>query len=730
MATLLLTGLGTLIGGSVGGAIGAVIGRQVDGRIFAPGKHAAPRLKDLSVTSSSYGVPIPRHFGRTRVAGSIIWAAELAERSQTTGGGKGKPKTKSYSYSTSFAVALSSRPINALGRIWADGKLLRGIAGDLKVGGQMRWYRGDGDEFPDPLLSGAIDETCPGFRDTAYVVFEDLQLEDFGNRIPALTFEVIADRFEQVALDQIVPDLGLGQATLELKDMSGFSDEGGSLLSNLELLEQGYPLLCINSRDGVELALLETARRNPQMLPPMIDFGSDEEGNDYSSSGYIHRAANERAAPRSLRYYDRSRDYQPGVQRSVGQAGTGREEVVELPAVFDAPAAVRLCNRITRRARWRTEQLDWAIAELDPSIQPGSIVKLPGKPGLWLVRNWEWHDRGIQLSLERVQAAADAVLSSDSGAIVPPTDQQQPASKLWVFELPWDGASSSSARMIFAAASAENAAWRGSALYLDRMGKLVDLDQAATRRAVAGHLVSALRPSSANFFEREAALEVELVGDDLEFATTTAAGIGDGENRLLVGEEILQFLDARQISSRIWRLSGLLRGRGGTEHLAAAGHAAGTSAILLDNSLVPLDPAEVPATPETRIAAIGLGDEAPVIANLAAGDATRRPLSPVHTSQRLTQDGGWNLGWVRRARGQWLWPDHVDTPLVEETQSFEVGVGSVESPSVSWTVASEGLDLPAAEVASLLASFPGAPVWVRQIGTYGRSPATLITDLI
>ena len=33
----------------------------------------------------------------------------------------------------------------------------------------------------------------PAHRGIAYAVFEQLQLADFGNRIPSLTFEVIAD---------------------------------------------------------------------------------------------------------------------------------------------------------------------------------------------------------------------------------------------------------------------------------------------------------------------------------------------------------------------------------------------------------------------------------------------------------------------------------------------------------------------------------------------------------
>src|SRR3569623_665480 len=138
MATLVFGAIGTLIGGPIGGAIGALLGQQVAHAILGGGNRQGPRLQDLKVTTSSYGSPIARHHGRMRVAGTIVWATDLKESSDSSGGGKGQPSTTSYSYSVSFAVALSSRPILGIGRIWADGNLLRGAAGGLKTGGTLR----------------------------------------------------------------------------------------------------------------------------------------------------------------------------------------------------------------------------------------------------------------------------------------------------------------------------------------------------------------------------------------------------------------------------------------------------------------------------------------------------------------------------------------------------------------------------------------------------------------
>ncbi len=55
-----------------------------------------------------------------------------------------------------------------------------------------RFYAGDEDQTADPLIEeieGA--GNTPAYRGLAYIVFEDMPLADFGNRIPQLQFEII-----------------------------------------------------------------------------------------------------------------------------------------------------------------------------------------------------------------------------------------------------------------------------------------------------------------------------------------------------------------------------------------------------------------------------------------------------------------------------------------------------------------------------------------------------------
>lgn len=156
--------------------------------LFSSTRDPGSRVDGLEIQTSSEGAPVPRVYGRMRLAGQVIWASRFKETRtrQKTGGGKGGgPSVVEYSYSVSFAVALSEGPISGIGRVWANGSPLDTSRLVMRV------YRGGEDQLPDPLIamiegSGA----APAYRGLAYVVFEDMPLDEYGARLPQLSFEV------------------------------------------------------------------------------------------------------------------------------------------------------------------------------------------------------------------------------------------------------------------------------------------------------------------------------------------------------------------------------------------------------------------------------------------------------------------------------------------------------------------------------------------------------------
>jgi hypothetical protein len=722
MATLVLTAVGTAIGGPIGGAIGSLIGNRLD-RAVLGGRHEGRRLKELAVTTSSYGAPIPRHFGTVRTAGTIIWATNLVESSERGGGGKGRPSTTTFSYSTSFAVALASRPIERLGRIWADGNLLRGSAGDLKTGGTMRFYNGRGDQLPDPLIASAEGSGAPAFRGIAYCMFESLQLADFGNRIPALTFEIVADEGE-VSLVEVLAPLGPdGKALATLPGLVGYSDEGGSLAETLVGLGQLYPLSCDTSGEKLAIRAADAVPPDPPTLPePAID---DSESGFGGLAGTIRRRqADTGNIPTELRYYDRSRDYQPGLQRSGGRARPGNARAIEFPGVLSAQTARALVNAAAEREGSAREALSWRIADLDPTFRPGAVVHVPEQTGLWRIDQWEWGTHGVELELSRLPSGGAFTAQTDAGRSLPASDLVATPTLITAFELPWDGNGSGDLRQIHAAVSSASAGWTGCALYADLHGSLEPLGASGSQRSVVGSLIAALAPSPAMLLEASAWCEVELASADFVLVGATPEAIASGANRALVGDEVLQFARATPLGNRRWRISGLLRGRGGTEAAAQAGQSPGTPFVLLDGSPVRIDPADLGAA--NAIAAIGLADVDPVSSSVINPGATLRPLTPVHPRTQMHASVV-TCSWTPRSRGSWHWPDGVDLPTNEQAESYLIGVGPANAPSISWRSGEPSLTFTTSEWATLATAYNSEAIWVRQAGSHALSDPLVLT---
>lgn len=732
MATLILTAVGTALGGPIGGALGALVGQQVDGAVFAPPTRRGPRLKELAVQSSSYGSPIPRHYGRMRAAGSVIWATDLAETREKSGGGKGRPKVVTYSYSSSFAVALASRPIIGIGRIWADGNLLRGAGGDLKAAGSLRIHLGYGDQAPDPLIAAAEGaERAPAFRHIAYAVFEDLALAEFGNRIPSLTFEVIADD-GTVTLAKLLADT-LGDAIVAPLEgeVAGYSIEAGTAGDLIESLMPVFPLSCTVDAGTLRVAAADAIGTAPVQLPTAVPGEGDEAGA--GSTGHMRqrsRQPGQREA--SIRYYDTARDYQPGTQRGLGRSHPGQPTTVDFPAALDAATARRLAEGLSRRSAEPRETALYRIAEIDQRFSPGRQVRIAGDAARWMVDGWEWRSGGVELDLRRL--GRPVASEGGSGIVDPgranlPPDLLPTPTQLAALELPWDGNGSAHTPALFAAVSSSGAGWAGAALFAsDVGGGLVALGPSGRQRATIGRVLGVLTPGSPLFVDRISTLDVELAGPDLTLTDATFAQLAMGANRAVVGVELIQFARCQLLGAGVWRLSILLRGRAGTE-AGIFEHQDGERFVLIDDDLVALDPALVPDASSATIAALGLADPEPVVAPVLLPGSTRRPLSPVHGLLVEADTGALTLSWTRRARGALTWPDAVATPLNEAVESYRIVLGDEAAPAAQWETGEPRLEIAADLTAHLRLVAGGAWFTVRQRGDHALSDPLFLGPL-
>jgi len=735
MATMVLTVVGTALGGPVGGAIGATLGQVIDSQIlFAPKGRQRARLSDLRLQTSRYGDQVPRLYGVIRVAGSVIWATDLVEHRKKQSAGKGQPKITTYSYSASFAVAISCRPILAVRRIWADGNLLRGTAGDFKSAiGAFRLHGGGEDQGLDPLIAahkGAA--ATPAHRGIAYAVFEDLQLADFGNRIPSLTFEVVADD-GAVHLSTIAHDLSGGAISARQDEampmLHGYAASGGSVADALDPLVSGLDAaLCIEP-EGLALAL--GREEEGEVSHDLIGaaFNGDEERGLRHSRGRVEDVP----VRLVVQHYDPARDYQAGAQ-TAERPGPGRLETsLDLPAALDADIARALAASQLQR-RWTGRSVlelrcDWRALAIDP----GAVVSIEGEAGRWRLEKSEWEAMGVRLRLKRVAATGPVSIAASSGSPVAQLDALHGPTRLVLAELPPAGDAVPTTPLVVVAASGSEQGWRMAELFVEDGGSGALTSIGGT--APAATMGEVLEPPESGvnscLVDTLSRIEVELLRGDMALETVDDAVLLGGANCALIGPEVIQFRRAEQIGAARWRLGGLLRGRQGTEW-AMALHEAGEAFLLLDQECLLDVPSEhLHMGSALLVDAIGIGDTAPVRASVQVTGQALLPLAPVHV-RADRESGEWQLRWIRRSRSGWRWNDAVDAPLAEEREVYQIRMLHAGALVRSAEVSAERWTYDAAMIAADRArGFSGAMVAeIRQVGTYGAGRAGQATLFI
>ncbi|AMK18692.1 phage tail protein [Sphingobium sp. MI1205] len=164
-------------------------------------KIEGPRLTDRTVSLGDPGDAKNYFLGTRRFEScSFLFAEDLREvkKKRKTKGGK----YNEYRYYGTWANHVADHPTDAITRIWLDKHLIFDATGvgPITVIAKGNWkdfltfYLGGEDQEPDPRMAQTIDAklgegSCPAYRGQSYVMFKEVFLEKFGNRLPQPTIE-------------------------------------------------------------------------------------------------------------------------------------------------------------------------------------------------------------------------------------------------------------------------------------------------------------------------------------------------------------------------------------------------------------------------------------------------------------------------------------------------------------------------------------------------------------
>lgn len=691
MATMVLSAAGAAIGGPVGGAIGSFLGRQVD-RSF--GKGSRPRISDLRAPSAQFGDPIPSIIGRMRVGGVVLWTSEPVATATVSKSGTGTGS------SVSFAYGLSTGRIDEVGRVWADGRLIRDAEGSQAVSFELRLHTGDEDQLSDPLIASIMGEDrAPAFRGIAYLVFENFDLSSFGNRLPLITVEV-TEREGGVSSDSIVGSAISIASSSEADghDLAGFASLGDDQADALAPLVEAF---------GTTFAYSDarwTLQRSSAHHVVDDDLWVLQSPEQVSTT----LAARSQVPSRvSIRFFDPDIDFAAS-ERSARLPGAERLKRIELPAALSRDRAKALAfRRLTEAAsssveRWLELPLSYITICLGDKVSCAARANEHFRVSSKQVKN------GVLRLALRAESSAVAPIATDLDGVTGLMRlSRQPLSTVMI-EVPSVDFNQQPEVAILVSGGHEP--FQPLPLIINDQGSQHQLQSAAVP-AVVGKLTKPLHNGNRHVLDMINAIAVTFEqGPALTSCTESA--LLSGANLLSVGEEFIQFATARPVGGASYILSDLIRGRFDS---CVRTHDSGSPVLLLHASA--LSSVRLPIDRiGSKLCATAYGpDLATADTDLTLSGLNARPWAPDHVDTVEVEEG-LQLSWIRRCKQGAPWLDEVEAPVGASQEAYAVKLSGQTGQVVEFTTATSS-----ALVDAATATRVGARPWkleIRQLGDF------------
>jgi hypothetical protein len=257
--------------------------------------------------------------------------------------------------------------------------------------------------------------------------------------------------------------------------------------------------------------------------------------------------------------------------------------------------------------------------------------------------------------------------------------------------------------------------WGGVTLMSSTNGATYEGEQSLTVQATIGSATTALPDKSAYVWDLLNSVTVRLASSSLALASATQDEVLDGANPAMLGDELIQYVNATQVDAITWTLDTLLRGRRGTEW-ATGTHAIGDRFVVLDAATirrVDMGLSQIGTTRYWKAVTFGHSlDQTPAVPFNNTGRGAK-PYSVHCVMGSRDASDNLTLTWYRRSRigGETFWNTSEQVPLGEASELYSVdildGPGGVvlrtlstASESVTYTAAQQTLDgiTPGAEV--------------------------------
>lgn len=444
--------------------------------------------------------------------------------------------------------------------------------------------------------------------------------------------------------------------------------------------------------------------------------------------------------PRQVRvhFQNPELDYDPGEELSPSRTDTKAQSVldVDLAVCIDSTAAARVAETLYRDFWASRSSHSIQVSVKEGRLEPADPIAAPVDGRVERMRINALTDRlPILRQLELVSDDDGTYVSyaeGTSSSRPPDTIPYYGPVDLLLLDLPALSDLDNNAGVYAASLPLiTDGAFRG-ALFLrsEDAGGSYPIVGSVTTPVAAGLVRGAILPGPTTIWDYGNTITVELAYGSLE--NRTEADVLGGANAAAVGVhgrwEIIQFLNATLVIGKIWSLSGLLRGRRGTEEFVDTSQSGDQFVMLSTGALtrLPLDIAVVGVDQLYKAIPIGTSAEGVPAETFTGRGVALKPFSPAHLTGTRDSNGNLFLAWLRRDR---LGSDLI-VPMSETVLDFEVDIVSADDAvlrtiSVSEEAATYSVEQQITDFGELQSS---VTVRVYQISTnVGRGSAAEVT---
>ncbi|HFC8542729.1 TPA: phage tail protein [Neisseria weaveri] len=584
------------------------------------------RVLSLQVQQSSQGLTLPVVYGRTRVAGNLIWYGDftaIEHKTETRMGGKGggggvNQVDIKYTYEAAVMMALCEGTIKGVTRVWRDKEKFTNIA-ELR----LNLAKGESEQPVWTHLNQAKHQAqALNYSDTAYIYSPNYELTKSA-QVYSHNFEVdgklgysahIVDANPRDILVDLLTNhnYGCGFPLENMGDTDVYSvycratgiflspsyNEQTEAQQNIADLLQQTNSAAVFSQGRLKIIPYGDAQvaGNGALYTPNLTPVYDLTDDDFIVSGAndpvsVERKTNADAYNQvQIEYLDRSNDYNIAVaeakdQANIEQYGLRPQDAIQMHAICEAKVAQQVAQLLLQRALYVRNEYEFKLGWKYCLLEPMDLVTLTDsglgldKKPVRITEIEEDEDGTLTVRAEDFPfGAANATayptqpsLGYSADYNIAPGNAHAPV----MFEAPLH-LTNNEPQIWLATAGGDN--WGGAEVWVSTDGDSYVRIGVTNSKARYGSTAAAL-PAGA-VYDNVNTLPVTIGAGHLE--STTQQNARDMLTPCYVDGEFLAYETAALTGVGKYTLSKLVRGAWGS---SASRHEAGTPFVRLDSAL-------------------------------------------------------------------------------------------------------------------------------------------------